>query len=185
MQRLTSPIVAAIVIIAMLALAGGGMYVIATRSGSEITSGPSHRVATAATQPLPVVNLDELSVRGQPMRWSQAERAAVQNRAAGKFFDRDDYKAAMRAARYNQKNGWTDDGTERTEPGTPLRNNQKRAGNSGNSQDNDSGSCLQSFTLTTAVCGDGGEDITGGDGDGVPDLGGIDLEELGVVENHA
>jgi hypothetical protein len=175
----TAPLVAAIMIIGLLALAAGGVYV-ATRSGSnpEIVSGSLHQVTTAATQPLPVVNLDELAARGQPMRWNQAERNAVDEREAGEFFSRNDYKAAMKAAQYNQKNGWTDDGTQRLAPKTPLRNNQKREGNSGTSRDNDSGSCLQSFTLSAALCGDGSEDITGGDGEGMPDLGGIDLEEL-------
>jgi hypothetical protein len=179
MQRLTSPIVAVIMIIGFLALAAGGVFE-ATRSGPDTVSGSPHNLAAGATQLLPVVDLDELLVRGQPMRWSQAEREAVEERAAGKSFDRDDYKAALRAAQYNQKNGWTDDGSERAPQGTPLRNNQKRNGNSGDSQDNDGGSCLQSFTLTTAVCGDGSEDVTGGDGDGdgVPDLGGIDIGEL-------
>jgi hypothetical protein len=179
MQRLTSPIVAVIMIIGFLALAAGGVFE-ATRSGPEIVSGSLHHAAAGATQPLPVTSLDELLVRGQPMRWSQAEREAVEERAAGKSFDRDDYKAALRAAQYNQKNGWTDDGSERMSPGTPLRNNQKRGGNSGDSGETDGGSCLQSFTLATAVCGDGNEDVTGGDGDGdgMPDLGGIDIGEL-------
>lgn len=67
-----------------------------------------------------------LAARGAPMRWSQAESRAVQEKAAGQNFDRAEYKAAMKAAQYNEKNGWTDDGSERTSPGTPLRNNQKR-----------------------------------------------------------
>jgi hypothetical protein len=114
------------------------------------------------------------------MRWSQAESRAVQEKAAGQNSDRGDYKAAMKAAQYNQKNGWTDDGSERTSPGTPLRNNQKRGGSS-------SGPCLDTFILTTAVCGEGDEDITGGDGDGGVDggggvdVGGVTIDELGYV----
>jgi hypothetical protein len=74
--------------------------------------------------------------------------------------------------------GMTDDGSQRISQGSPLRNNQERQGNSGASQQDDSGPCLQSFTLATAMCGEGGEDITGGDGEGGLDVGGIDLEEL-------
>jgi hypothetical protein len=176
MQRVTSPIMAAILIIGLLALAAGGAYVATHPTVDDVHQ--SLHTPTISSPLRPIVTLDELSVRGQPMRWSQAEREAVQERAAGKFFSRDDYKAAMKAAQYNQKNGWTDDGTQRVSQGTPLRNNQKREGNSGTSQQDESGSCLQSFTLATAVCGEGGEDITGGDGEGGPELGGIDLEEL-------
>jgi hypothetical protein len=85
----------------------------------------------------------------------------------------------MKAAQYNQKNGWTDDGSARTSPGAPLRNNQKREGSS-------SGPCLDTFVLTAAICGEGGEDVIGGDGDGGDgdggvEVGGVNIEELGYV----
>jgi hypothetical protein len=114
-------------------------------------------------------DLAGLFVRGQPMRWSPAQTKAVSERDAGQDYNRGDYKAAMKAAQYNQKNGWTDNGEERTSQGSPLRNNQKRAGNNG--------SCLQSFSLTAAVCGEGGEDISGDEGESPFGPGGIEFEE--------
>ena len=112
------------------------------------------------------------------MRWSQAESRAVQERAAGRNYVRSDYKAAMKAAQYNQKNGWTDDGSARTSPGTPLRNNQKREGSS-------NGPCLDNFILTAAICGEGGEDLIGGDGEGGIEGGGVNVEELGYVSGRS
>ncbi len=105
-----------------------------------------------APQPQSPVQPVGLMVRGQPMRWSQAESQAVQERAAGEPYDSNEYKAAMKAAQFNQKNGWSDDGTERLGSGTPLRNNQKRGGDSNDDP------CLASFTLTAGICDDGGED---------------------------
>jgi hypothetical protein len=190
MQRVTSPIMAAILIIGLLALAAGGAYVATHPTVDDVhqslhtptISSPLRPIVTIRNIRIPSADpyrMDpaELLVRGQPMRWNQAEARAVQQKAAGQQYDPDEYRAAMKAAQYNQKNGWTDDGTERTGQGTPLRNNQKRVGNSNKSQSG-SDSCLQSFALTASVCGDGGEDITGGDGEGGPELGGIDLEEL-------
>jgi len=119
-----------------------------------------------------------LAARGAPMRWSPAESRAVNERAAGQNFDRSDYKAAMKAAQYNQKNGWTDDGSERLGPGTPLRNNQKREGGS-------SGPCLDTFLFTAAICGEGDEDIIGGEGEGGVEVGGVNVEELGYVSGSS
>jgi hypothetical protein len=190
MRLLASSVVAAITIACLLGLAAGGMYV-ATRSASDNVMRASEQVAASAIVApslTPVILFDaaprtsdiaddvnsaDLDVRGQPMRWSQAEENAVRLKAEGGHYDPDDYRAALRAAQYNQKNGWTDDGSERLSQGTPLRNNQKRGGSS-----NDGNSCLQSFRLEAAVCGDGGEDITGDEGVGDSDLGGIDLGDI-------
>ena len=101
------------------------------------------------------------------MRWSQAESQAVRERAAGQPYSSEEYKAAMKAAQFNQKNGWSNDGSERLGSGTPLRNNQKREGGSNNDP------CLASFTMTAGICDEGGEDGTGdgeGDGEGLPGL---------------
>jgi len=141
-----------------------------TASLRVIPGDPSHRA-----DPDPA---ELLATRGSPMRWSQAESRAVQERAAGQNFNRGDYKAAMKAAQYNQKNGWTDDGSERTSPGTPLRNNQKRVGDS-------NGPCLDTFILTAAICGEGGEDVIGGDGDGGVEVGGVNIEELGYMSGRS
>jgi hypothetical protein len=109
------------------------------------------------------------------MRWSQAEAKAVQERMAGEPYNRDDYKDAMRAAQYNQKNGWSDDGSKRTSSGTPLRNNQKREGNP--SDPPEDGGCVDSFMIATTACDEGGGDIAGDGGD--PEDGGLGFEDLG------
>ena len=173
-----SPLYGVVVLLALVGLAVLGL----TAAGMFLSSHPADaaspradRAALIAPQPQSPVQPVGLMVRGQPMRWSQAESQAVQERAAGEPYDSNEYKAAMKAAQFNQKNGWSDDGTERLGSGTPLRNNQKRGGDSNDDP------CLASFTLTAGICDDGGEDGFGEGDDGVGlDEGGIAFEDLGA-----
>jgi hypothetical protein len=174
-RTLALPLLALILILGLLALAAGG--VIATTRSTDRSAFLSPVTVRHAS-----VNGAELAgllVRGQPMRWSESETRAVQEKAAGQHYDPYEYRAAMKAAQYNQKNGWTDNGEQRAGQGTPLRNNQKREGNNA--------SCLQSFpstasvpltasvSLTASVCGEGDEDLGGGEGENP--FGGIEFEE--------
>jgi hypothetical protein len=180
-----SPLLAVLLALGLLTLAAGGAF-IATHTMSGQVHWPFHQTAnpygrtsrSPATFPNESVNDPDLAglfVRGQPMRWTPAQTRAVAEKNAGKNYIRNDYKAAMKAAQYNEKNGWTANGAGRTNQGTPLRNNQKRESNSGKPQQ--SGSCLQSFTLTAPVCGEGSEDFGGGDGESPFGPGGIEFEE--------
>jgi hypothetical protein len=189
-RSLASPLVAVILLLALLALAASGAMT-ATRTisghisayrpdplpptGSATATATVDAYRIAFTAPGPIrhtsvedVDLAGLFVRGQPMRWSAAQAKAVAEEEAGQNYNQSNYRAAMKAAQYNQKNGWTDDGEERTSKGTPLRNNQKREGNNG--------SCLQSFSLTAPVCGEGSEDVGGGDAENPLESGGIEFE---------
>jgi hypothetical protein len=173
-----SPLYGAVLLLALVGLAVLGLSVVGVFPASHPADAANTRADKAAfiaPQPQLPIQPAGLMVRGQPMRWSQAESQAVRERAAGQPYDANEYKAAMKAAQFNQKNGWSDDGTERLGNGAPLRNNQKRGGDSNNDP------CLASFTLTAGICDDGGDDGTG-DGEGIPGLdeGGMEFEDLGA-----
>ena len=155
----------------VLGLSSAGMFF----HSVDAASPRAQTAAVSASRPQLLVETVGLMARGQPMRWSQAESQAVRERAAGEPYSSENYKAAMKAAQFNQKNGWSNDGSERLSNGTPLRNNQKREGGSSNDP------CLASFTLTAGICDDGGDDGSG-DGEGLPGLdeGGMELEDLGL-----
>jgi hypothetical protein len=162
----TSPWSAALLVLGLLGLAISGT-VFAFRAAPTSPTGPPPAQSAAVLTQRIAATPTQLLVRGQPMRWSQTEAKAVQEKRAGDFYNRDDYKAAMRAAQYNQKNGWSDDGSERLRNGTPLRNNQKRGGGTS--------ACIDSFTITAASCGESGSGIGGGDD---TNDGGVEFEEL-------
>jgi hypothetical protein len=173
-----SPLYGAVLLLALVGLAVLGLSTAGVSGASHpANAGIAQTNEAAFIAPRPHLPLQpvELVVRGQAMRWSQAESEAVRERAAGQPYDANEYKAAMKAAQFNQKNGWSDDGTERLGNGAPLRNNQKRGGDSNNDP------CLASFTLTAGICDDGGDGGIG-DGDELPGLdeGGMDFEDLGA-----
>jgi hypothetical protein len=117
------------------------------------------------------VTLAALMARGQPERWKSAERTAVEEKEQGDAnHDPRAFKSAREKAIYNQKNGWSDDGSERIEKGAPLRNNAKRGGDQkqsgSNNQEPDNGAFLDSFVSMSVTCGDkDGDSIGEGDYD--------------------
>jgi hypothetical protein len=144
-----SPLYGAVLLLVLVGFAVLGLSTAGISGASHPATAASvqtDEVAYIAPRPQLPVRPVGLMVRGQPMRWSQAESQAFRERAAGQPYDVNEYKAAMKAAQFNQKNGWSDDGTERLGNGAPLRNNQKRGGDSNNDP------CLASFTLTAGIC---------------------------------
>ena len=151
----------------LLGLAISGTVFAFRAAPTSPTGPPPAQSAAVLVQPT-TAEPAGLMVRGQPERWSSIEAKAVQEERQGDMnFNIRAYKSAMQKATYNQKNGWTDDGTARASKGTPLRNNQKRGG--------DSNMCADAYMITAASCGESGGSLSGGEG---PEEGAVDFEEL-------
>jgi hypothetical protein len=164
----TSPWSAALLVLGLLGLAVSGTLFAFRAAPSSPTGGPPAQSAAVVGHPLPATELTGLMVRGQPERWSSAEARAVQEEKQGDLnFNVKAYKSAIQKAIYNQKNGWSSDGTERAGKGTPMRNNQKRGG--------DTNMCVDAYMVTAASCGESGGGLVGGEG---PEEGPTELEEL-------
>jgi hypothetical protein len=162
----TSPWSATLLVLGLLGLAISGTLFAFRPAPSSPTGGRAAESAAVVVLPVPAAELTGLLVRGQPERWSSAEAKAVQEKRQGDMdFNLKAYRSAMQKTIYNQKNGWTDDGTERAGKGTPLRNSQKRGG--------DATTCEDAYMITAAACGGSDGDLGGGEGpeEGVTELG--------------
>jgi hypothetical protein len=104
----TSPLLTVLLVLGLLALAAGGAFIaFGTTSGhvhkpfQQIVGPYQKAFPSPATSPNDLVNDPDLAglfVRGQPMRWTQAQTRAVAEKDAGKNYIKLDDKSAMKAA---------------------------------------------------------------------------------------